>query len=288
MSLMIARSFLREQVFLSGFKAYPARHWHAYERPLLTHRCWQSWPRAQASGPAAPGEKIDSFTTAIWSYIILSDKQYPKLILSSLRISPPASSAWNKDGSKPDTSEPSDTWWWHVLPSGFKTYPLLHLQMYESSVSMQMCWHSCPRAHGSAPEKETASQHPELKDIDPHTASGFHCLREHVARSAFNTNPSWHKQMWESPSSTQMCWQLLFPPLHVAEPEEETPGCLKMVLVVLNPRGQKLQGKNRGKSSTFGVGEAHTHIASRIPVHTSLNLERNNSRIWLPSSGSHL
>lgn len=37
--------------------------------------------------------------------------------------------------------------------SGFKIYPTWHLQMYESSLFIHMCWQSCPRAHGSAPEK---------------------------------------------------------------------------------------------------------------------------------------
>lgn len=48
-------SFLREHVFLSVFRKYPAWHLQMYQLPWLTHMCWQSCPRAHESKPEKKG-----------------------------------------------------------------------------------------------------------------------------------------------------------------------------------------------------------------------------------------
>lgn len=87
---------------------------------------WQSCPWAQASEPE-PGKKCSHQCA------------------EALQMK----GQWHKS----DTQNTSSYLREHVFLSGFRIYPTWHLQMYESSLFTQMCWQSCPRAHGSAPEK---------------------------------------------------------------------------------------------------------------------------------------
>lgn len=81
----------------------------------------------------------------------------------------------------------------HVFWSAFKTYPVRHLQTYESSVLTQMCWQPCSGGHESDPEKETLPYwtHTLLWNLMQSLNSSYHAQHRlqprHTANSWRNT-----------------------------------------------------------------------------------------------------